>query len=230
MITQAFLHVDVIGPHVQEGHYDLVGPDGEIILPQIWETVIQPDWAITMHMWPMPEPPPPPPGAYLPQTTKDSHAALEDFRLLIRFMDEDLKDIFEMRQKIEDGTLEKIAFDDLWHLFRYGEEVLIKDKYGPGKPVAARTFKFTGGRSTNADRAANGPTYDYDVERKRRIGADALGPGSWGNAFVVQCWSLTFDGSLYWPHEVVVGIRPYEGEKENLRTPCPFLPSSTNWI
>lgn len=64
LIKQAFLHVDVIGPHVQEGHYDLIGPNGEIILPQIWETVIEPDWAITMHMWPIPEPPrpAPPPG------------------------------------------------------------------------------------------------------------------------------------------------------------------------
>jgi hypothetical protein len=61
LIKQAFLHVDVIGPHVHQGHYDLVGPDGEIILPQVWETMVQPDWAITMHMWPMPEPPPPPP-------------------------------------------------------------------------------------------------------------------------------------------------------------------------
>jgi hypothetical protein len=61
LIKQAFLHVDVIGPHVHEGHYDLVGPDGEIILPQVWETMIQPDWLITMHMWPMPETPPPPP-------------------------------------------------------------------------------------------------------------------------------------------------------------------------
>ncbi|KAF2142206.1 uncharacterized protein K452DRAFT_194906, partial [Aplosporella prunicola CBS 121167] len=42
LIKQAFLHVDVIGREVHEGHYDLVGPDGEIILPQIWETVIQP--------------------------------------------------------------------------------------------------------------------------------------------------------------------------------------------
>jgi hypothetical protein len=61
LIKQAFLHVDIIGPHVHEGHYDLVGPDGEIILPQVWETMVQPDWAITMHMWPMPEPPPPKP-------------------------------------------------------------------------------------------------------------------------------------------------------------------------
>lgn len=58
LIRQAFLHVDVIGPHVAEGHYDLVGPHGEIILPQVWETMIEPDWVITMHMWPIPEPPP----------------------------------------------------------------------------------------------------------------------------------------------------------------------------
>ena len=61
LIKQAFLHIDIIGPHVHDGHYDLVGPDGEIILPQVWETVVQPGWAITMHMWPIPEPPPPPP-------------------------------------------------------------------------------------------------------------------------------------------------------------------------
>ncbi len=62
LIKQAFLHVEVIGPHVIEGHYDLIGPNGEIILPQVWETMIEPDWLITMQMWPMPEPPPPKPG------------------------------------------------------------------------------------------------------------------------------------------------------------------------
>lgn len=55
LIKQAFLHVDVIGEHVHQGHYDLTGPDGEIILPQVWDTMIRPDWEITMHMWPMPE-------------------------------------------------------------------------------------------------------------------------------------------------------------------------------
>ncbi|KAF2179112.1 hypothetical protein K469DRAFT_509764, partial [Zopfia rhizophila CBS 207.26] len=37
LIKQTFLHVDVIGSHIHEGHYGPVGPDGEIILPQIWE-------------------------------------------------------------------------------------------------------------------------------------------------------------------------------------------------
>lgn len=53
LIKQDFLKVNIIGPLVLEGHYDLVGPNGEIILPQVWESVIEPDWSISMHMWPM---------------------------------------------------------------------------------------------------------------------------------------------------------------------------------
>ncbi|CAO2649214.1 Nn.00g065990.m01.CDS01 [Neocucurbitaria sp. VM-36] len=207
LIKQAFLHVDTIGPHVQEGHYDLVAPDGEIILPQVWETMVQPDWAVTMHMWPMSEPPPPDADLTATQIVRDSHTALEDFRLLIRFMDEDMKELFEMRQGIEDGTLKTIAFDDLWHLFHYGEEVILEDRSSGGKLRAARVFKFTGGRNTNADSTAN-------PGKTKKIGVEALGPGSWGQAFVVQYWSLTYDGSLYWPQQGVMGIRPYEGEKE----------------
>ena len=58
LIKQAFMQVDVLGPHVMEGHYDLIAPDGEIILPSVWEKVVQPDWSITMTMWPMDKMPP----------------------------------------------------------------------------------------------------------------------------------------------------------------------------
>ncbi|TGJ84571.1 hypothetical protein E0Z10_g4180 [Xylaria hypoxylon] len=57
LIESAFRHVEIIGPEVQEGHYDLIEPDGTIILPQTWEELIQPGWNITMHMWPIGPPP-----------------------------------------------------------------------------------------------------------------------------------------------------------------------------
>ena len=57
LINQAFCHVEVIRPHVLAGHYDLIGPCGEIILPGVWEAVVEPGWAISMYMWPMPDPP-----------------------------------------------------------------------------------------------------------------------------------------------------------------------------
>src|ERR1700744_3078515 len=64
LVHQAFAPRAMVGKEVPEGHFDLIGPDGEIILPQVWETTVQPDWMITMHMWPKPDPPKPkaPPG------------------------------------------------------------------------------------------------------------------------------------------------------------------------
>ena len=73
LIRQAFIHVEGIGPHVAEGHYDLIGPKGEIILPRVWETTIEPGWAISMHMWPMPEPPKPRPGPPPPPPNHRHH-------------------------------------------------------------------------------------------------------------------------------------------------------------
>lgn len=55
LIREGFIHIEVIGPHVYEGHYDLVGPDGDIILPSVWEHVVVPGMSVTMHMWPLPE-------------------------------------------------------------------------------------------------------------------------------------------------------------------------------
>ena len=89
--------MEVIGPHVAEGHYDLVGPHNEIIMPSVWETVVEPNWEISMHMWPIPEPkpeeealadgladtvvveegvPPPPPPAPLAPGGKAVHGAV----------------------------------------------------------------------------------------------------------------------------------------------------------
>jgi hypothetical protein len=61
LIRQAFEHVEEIGPHVHKGHYDLMGPDSGIIVPSAWDSTIEPDMKITMHMWPLPEPKDPPP-------------------------------------------------------------------------------------------------------------------------------------------------------------------------
>jgi type IV secretory pathway VirB10-like protein len=68
LIHQAFLHVEHIDKQVADGHYDLIGPDNEIILPQVWETMVKPDMSISMHMWP-PRPVPPEP----PRTNQEDH-------------------------------------------------------------------------------------------------------------------------------------------------------------
>lgn len=73
LLNTAFDKVEIIGPHVVAGRYDLINENGDIILPRVWDDLVEPDWKITMHMWPMPvkqeaspqspppSPPPPPP-------------------------------------------------------------------------------------------------------------------------------------------------------------------------
>ena len=56
LINQAFSHVEGIGEHVMHGRYDLIGPDKEIIMPNYWESTVEPDMHITMMLWPIPEP------------------------------------------------------------------------------------------------------------------------------------------------------------------------------
>ncbi len=53
LIQQTCTNLDDVSRRVKEGWYDLVGPDGEIILPAVWEDTIQPGWEIKMNLWPV---------------------------------------------------------------------------------------------------------------------------------------------------------------------------------
>ncbi|KAI1380876.1 hypothetical protein F4677DRAFT_404966 [Hypoxylon crocopeplum] len=144
LIRSCFIHVDVIGPHVNKGHYDLSaclpfsagggsgiaaqetsqqgdvlyppsttldGWAGEaqtgdtsneaavpqaptpppaapstplqqstaIILPELWEDLIEPGMTIIMTMWPIDLPPPPPPPPPPPQLPPHYHGAQAGF-------------------------------------------------------------------------------------------------------------------------------------------------------
>ncbi|KAF4461324.1 hypothetical protein FALBO_11883 [Fusarium albosuccineum] len=52
LIRAAFRNVDIIEPHVIEGHFDLIY-GGRIILPDVWEDLVEPEMAILMALWPM---------------------------------------------------------------------------------------------------------------------------------------------------------------------------------
>lgn len=56
MIKQAFqsLPIPEVQVNVELGHYDLVTRKDVTILPQAWETSVQPGMTISMHLWSMP--------------------------------------------------------------------------------------------------------------------------------------------------------------------------------
>lgn len=53
LINHMFRHVDVIGPQVQAGYYDLLNSRGKICLPVVWKYCNKPNESYTMEMWPM---------------------------------------------------------------------------------------------------------------------------------------------------------------------------------
>ena len=54
----------------------------------------------------------------------DDEDLLADLKLLIEFLDVDLKPTFDLRKKIKDGTATIIEYEDLWHLFEPGDDVM----------------------------------------------------------------------------------------------------------
>lgn len=61
MIVQAHQGFDA-ADLVQQRRYDLIGPSGEVIMPQVWDNMVEPGWDITLKPWPAPEPEPEPPA------------------------------------------------------------------------------------------------------------------------------------------------------------------------
>jgi hypothetical protein len=50
LIRQSYAHVHE-SQNVKDGKYDLIGPNGDIILQSLWESLVVPGWEITMKMW-----------------------------------------------------------------------------------------------------------------------------------------------------------------------------------
>ena len=48
--------VGAIDPRIEDGRYELIGPDEEIILPEDREEMIEPGWVIAIRMLPMLKP------------------------------------------------------------------------------------------------------------------------------------------------------------------------------
>jgi hypothetical protein len=127
---------------------------------------------------------------------------LEDLKLLVTVLDTDLKPVFDLRNHIRNGTLTEIEYQDLWHLFERGDYVISK----PNPDYAYRVVNYTGGR----DILSNPPIRDGDEKARRIARVDG---------FLVDCFSLTYNGSDYVPTLKKISIRKFRG-----RQPISSLP------
>ncbi|PNS14797.1 hypothetical protein CAC42_2026 [Sphaceloma murrayae] len=144
--------------------------------------------------------------------------ALCHLRLLVRFMDEYLQPISDLRRDLREYKDLKIAFDDLWHLFQFNEEVLIRDKKEEEAGIY-RVLYFTGGRRI----------LDPKFPKPSKPFWDSLEGGGWQGSFGVQCWRLEFDGHAFIPVVRTFGIRRYEGLKDITSLPVFPLKFERKW-
>lgn len=117
-------------------------------------------------------------------------------KLLVEFLDVDLKPTFDLRRAIKEGIATEIEYGDLWHLFEPGDTVIsINDK-----TQAYRVVNFTGGRELL--------TRHISEDRVRQNPAP-IGVGG----FAVDCCRLCFDGTEYVPILKKFLIRKYNGRR-----------------
>ena len=54
LIKRSFAHVESMNSKIFRGSYDILGPTGEIILPEIWDSVVKPGWVVELRFWDFP--------------------------------------------------------------------------------------------------------------------------------------------------------------------------------
>ena len=131
----------------------------------------------------------------------DTFEALTHLRLLVEFLDTDLKSTFALRKQISSKETCPIAFADLWHLYEHGQEVRTPDD----NLQVFRVARFTGGRDLLRETLPpNGPEVPAScIEREENNGA-----------FFLECYRYDFNGNHYGPVHNIFEIRRYEGLRD----------------
>ncbi|KAF4501997.1 AAA family ATPase [Fusarium agapanthi] len=118
---------------------------------------------------------------------------LQDLKLLVTFLDMDLRPTFDLRQQIRDGTAVEIEYADLRHLFERGDLVVAK-----ANPAYARmVVNVAGGREPLVYKGKKG-----EEEHSTPV-----------NGFAIDCISLGSNGSSFVPNLERFSIRKFHGRQ-----------------
>ena len=137
----------------------------------------------------------------------ESRRCLEEMLVLRELLDKDLKPTFDLRKQIKEGTVRSIAFQDLWHLFSIGDEIVSNDSNG--RYQIYRVLNVSGGRPFLCNR--------FDV------GMDAWDPTSSGRdlpKFEILSYFYDYDGKELGACQQLHTIKSYDGYKAITSLPC----------
>lgn len=127
---------------------------------------------------------------------RKKHREIVFARCLVTFIRTFLKDILDLRTSIQDRTIEKIRFDDLWHLYNPGDIIVKREQ---GELQAYQIISVTKGRRK---------LLPSGTEEKTWMDARAR------NSLRIQCYSMAYNGEVIDKIESIKLITPYEGAKK----------------
>ena len=137
----------------------------------------------------------------------ESISCLEELRVLRELLDRDLKPTFDLRKQIQDGITRNIAFQDLWHLFPLGDEIVSND--ASGQKQIYRILNVAGGKPFLCSRHLAGMGQEESTLYARDL-----------PKFEVLAYFYAFDGKELGACQQLYTIKSYEGNKAITSLPC----------
>lgn len=174
---------------------------------------------------------------YGPANETDTDEAGDQLRLLCKLFDMYLQPKIEMRHGFN-PNFEQVSFDDLWYIFKPGDEIRtpgknqiqlwvalfeyispplipVSKKYELTLPMDRyRILKVTGGREILQPHADPPSTW---AATKLKNKGYSLG------SFIIECFCIRFDGLQFGPVNFTFHIRKFEGKRDVMSLPVmPF--------
>ena len=137
----------------------------------------------------------------------ETRRCLEELLVLRELLDKDLKPTFDLRRQIKDGSARDIAFQDLWHLFPLGSEIVSNGFNGQNQ--AYRILDVSGGRPFLCSRS--------DAHMNP---VDLNSSGREVPKFDILSCVYGFDGKELGACQHVHTIKSYDGNRAIMSLPC----------
>ena len=135
-------------------------------------------------------------------------------------MDEDMKELFSVKQKIEARTLRNIAFDYLWLLFKPGNLVFTsstqKRAYVVLHVTGGRAILDIGDQPATSNRNVSKPTRSWEQHEDQAV----TYAHSKNTPFIIDTFYIDFDGDNFGPVPRRFVIQEYEGDQEIVALPA----------
>jgi hypothetical protein len=136
---------------------------------------------------------------------------IQHLRLLKNFIQNDLATLLDLNAKITSGSLEKIAFENLWYLFRPGD--ILYTNYR-GHDQLSRAYSVTGGQKKKRARRKTDDTASiFDNDKRIGNSVSNTASGTW-NSLAIDFYTMEFDGNQIGPVDGQIRIKNFAGERK----------------